>query len=165
KARVFGMLGSLDCMDLEWFGCLYTFKWQYVRRDHGSNSFILLEAVASQDLWIWHAFFGVVGSNNDINVLYQSPLCNNLKTGRAPWIPFVTNSVTYRSGYYLVDGIYPELTPLVKTIPEPSNDDHKQILYKQKQESARKDEKRAFCVLKKKWAILANLTRALKRDC
>nr|GEU36634.1 hypothetical protein [Tanacetum cinerariifolium] len=57
------MLGSLDCTDWEWFGCPYAFKGQYVRRDHGS-----LEAVASQDLWIWHAFFGVAGSNNDINL-------------------------------------------------------------------------------------------------
>nr|GEW19370.1 protein ALP1-like isoform X1 [Tanacetum cinerariifolium] len=93
-------------------------------RDHGSNPFILLEAVASQDLWIWHAFFGVAGSNNDINILYQSPLFNDLKTGRAPEIPFVANGVSYPSGYYLVAGIYPELTPLVKTIPEPANDDH-----------------------------------------
>ncbi|GJT52352.1 ALP1-like protein isoform X1 [Tanacetum coccineum] len=61
----------------------------YVRRDHGPNPFILLEAIASQDLWIWHAFFGVDVSNNDINVLYQSPLFNDLKTGRAPEIPFV----------------------------------------------------------------------------
>ncbi|GJV33586.1 ALP1-like protein isoform X1 [Tanacetum coccineum] len=47
-----GMLGSLDCTDWEWFGCPYAFKAQYVRRDHGLNPFILLEAVASQDLWI-----------------------------------------------------------------------------------------------------------------
>ncbi|GJZ72419.1 ALP1-like protein [Tanacetum coccineum] len=120
-----GMLGSLDYTDWEWFGCPYAFKAHYVRHDHGPNPFILLEAVASQDLWIWHAFFGVAGSNNDINVLYQSPLFNNLKTGRAPEIPFVANGVTYRSGYYLVDGIYPELAPLVKTIPEPADDDHK----------------------------------------
>nr|GEU86938.1 protein ALP1-like isoform X1 [Tanacetum cinerariifolium] len=85
-----------------------------------------------------------------INVLYQSPLFNDLKTGRAPEIPFVANGVTYPSGYYLVDGIYPELAPLVKTIPEPGDDDHKRILYKQKQESARKDVERAFGVLKKK---------------
>nr|GEY47924.1 hypothetical protein [Tanacetum cinerariifolium] len=45
-----GMLGNLDCTDWEWFSCPYAFKGQYVRRDHGSNSFILLEAVASQDL-------------------------------------------------------------------------------------------------------------------
>ncbi|GJQ99782.1 nucleotide-binding alpha-beta plait domain-containing protein [Tanacetum coccineum] len=92
----------------------------------------------------------VTDVENDINVLYQSPLFNNLKTGRAPEIPFVGNGVTYRSGYYLVDGIYPELATLVKTIPEPANDDHKRILYKQKQESARKDMERAFAVLKKK---------------
>jgi len=35
---------------------------------------IMLEAVASYDLWVWHAFFGAAGSNNDINVLDQSPL-------------------------------------------------------------------------------------------
>ncbi|GKA51748.1 ALP1-like protein [Tanacetum coccineum] len=71
------MLGSLDCTDWEWFSCLYAFKAHYVRRDHGSNPFILLEAVVSQDLWIWHAFFGVARSNNDIIVLYQSSLFND----------------------------------------------------------------------------------------
>ncbi|GKC93936.1 ALP1-like protein [Tanacetum coccineum] len=92
------------------------------------------------------------------------PNINDLKTGRAPEIPFVANGVTYPSGYYLVDGIYPELAPLVKTIPEPSNDDHKRILFKQKQESTRKDVERVFGVLKKKWAILANPARALRKD-
>ncbi|GKC15708.1 ALP1-like protein, partial [Tanacetum coccineum] len=158
------MLGSLDCTDWEWFGCTYAFKAQYVRRDHGSNPLILLEVVASQDLWILHAFFGVAGSNNDINVLYQPHLFNDLKTGRAPEIPFMANDVTYRSGYYLADGIYPKLAALFKTIPEPSDDDHKRILYKQKQGSARKDVVRAFGVLKKKWAILDNPTRALKKE-
>ncbi|GJX51223.1 ALP1-like protein [Tanacetum coccineum] len=87
-----------------------------------------------------------------------------VRRDHAPEIPFVANGVTYPSGYYLVDGIYPELAPLVKTIPEPADDDHRRILYKKKQESARKDVERAFGVLKKKWAILANLTRALKKD-
>ncbi|GJT12645.1 ALP1-like protein isoform X1 [Tanacetum coccineum] len=74
-----------------------------------------------------------------------------VRRDHAPEIPFVANGVSYPSRYYLVDGIYPELAPLVKTIPEPADDDHKQILYKQKQESARKDVERAFGVLKKKW--------------
>nr|GEX57729.1 hypothetical protein [Tanacetum cinerariifolium] len=91
------------------------------------------------------------------------PLFNDLKTGRASEIPFVANDVTYRSRYYLVDGIYPKLAPLIKTIPGPSDDDHKRILYKQKQKFTRKDVERAFGVLKKKWAILVNPTRALKR--
>nr|GEY23126.1 protein ALP1-like isoform X1 [Tanacetum cinerariifolium] len=85
----------------------------------------LLEAVASQDLWIWHAFFDVAGSNKDINVLYQSPLFNDLKTRQAPKIPFVAYDITYPCGYYLVNGIYPELVTLVKTIPEPVDDDNK----------------------------------------
>ncbi|GJX58375.1 RNA-directed DNA polymerase, eukaryota [Tanacetum coccineum] len=37
--------------------------------------------------------------------------------GRTPEIPFVANNVTYPWGYYLVDGIYPKLATLVKTIP------------------------------------------------
>ena len=35
---------------------------------------IILEVVASQDLWIWHAFFGLPGSLNDINVLDRSSI-------------------------------------------------------------------------------------------
>nr|GEY72922.1 protein ALP1-like isoform X1 [Tanacetum cinerariifolium] len=108
---------------------LTEFDGQYVRRDHGPYPFILLEVVVSQYLWIWHAFFDVAGLHNDINVLYQSPLFNDLKTGRAPEIPFVANGVTYRNGYYLVDGMYPELASLIRTILEPSDDDHKRILY------------------------------------
>ncbi|GKB24851.1 retrovirus-related pol polyprotein from transposon TNT 1-94 [Tanacetum coccineum] len=46
------MLGSLDCTDWAWFGCQVPHKAQYCRRDHGLDPFILLEAVASEDLWI-----------------------------------------------------------------------------------------------------------------
>ncbi|GJV23279.1 RNA-directed DNA polymerase, eukaryota, reverse transcriptase zinc-binding domain protein [Tanacetum coccineum] len=63
-----------------------------------------------------------------------------------------------------LDGIYPELVTFVKTIPEPSDDDHKRIRYKQMQEAAMKDVERAFGVLKKKWAILANPARPLKKE-
>ncbi|GJZ21392.1 ALP1-like protein [Tanacetum coccineum] len=81
----------------------------------------------------------------------------------SPRFFFVANSELTEVNY-LVDGIYPELAPLVKTIAELADDDHKRILYKQKQESASKDVERAFGVLKKKWAILANPTRALKKE-
>jgi len=33
---------------------------------------LILEAAASNDLWIWHAF-GMPGFYNDINVLHRSP--------------------------------------------------------------------------------------------
>ncbi|GKC79820.1 ALP1-like protein, partial [Tanacetum coccineum] len=70
--------------------------------------FILLEAIASNDLWIWHALFGVSGMNHDVNVLRHSSLFNDLKSGRAPDVPFVANNVHYKRGYYLTDGIYPQ---------------------------------------------------------
>ncbi|XP_075504608.1 uncharacterized protein LOC142542044 [Primulina tabacum] len=68
-----GMLGNLDCMHWAWKNCPVAWRAQYTRGDHGYPT-ILLEAVASADLWIWHAFFGVAGSRNDINVLNESPL-------------------------------------------------------------------------------------------
>uniref|UniRef100_A0A0D3E1J5 DDE Tnp4 domain-containing protein n=1 Tax=Brassica oleracea var. oleracea TaxID=109376 RepID=A0A0D3E1J5_BRAOL len=51
-----GMIGSIDCMHWEWKNCPTAWKGQYSR---GSGKpTIVLEAVASYDLWIWHAFFG-----------------------------------------------------------------------------------------------------------
>jgi hypothetical protein len=52
---------------------------------------MILEAVASHDLHIWHAFFGVAGSNNDINVLNQSPLFLEAIKGEAPRVQFTVN--------------------------------------------------------------------------
>ncbi|GKB13355.1 ALP1-like protein isoform X1 [Tanacetum coccineum] len=76
-------------------------------------------------LVIWHAFFGLSGLNNDINILQQSRLFNDPKEGKAPEILFMAHGVTYPWGYYLVDGMYPELTTLIKTISEPSDDEYK----------------------------------------
>jgi hypothetical protein len=67
-----GMLGSIDCMHWRWENCPLAWRGQFTRGDYGVPT-IILEVVASQDLRIWHAFFGVAGSNNDINVLNQSP--------------------------------------------------------------------------------------------
>ncbi|XP_010445969.1 PREDICTED: uncharacterized protein LOC104728722 [Camelina sativa] len=71
-----GMVGSTDCMQWEWKNCLTAWKGQYSR---GSGKpTIVLEAVASQDLWIWHAFFGPPGTLNDINVLDRSPVFDHI---------------------------------------------------------------------------------------
>ncbi|GJV51115.1 ALP1-like protein [Tanacetum coccineum] len=158
------MLESLDCTNWAWFGCPIAYKAQYCRRDHGPSPFILLEAVASNDLWIWHTFFGVSGSNNDINVTQRSPLLNDLKLGKAPEVPFVANGVTYPWGYYLCDGIYPEWVPFVKSVINLADDDHKRLRYKTMHEAARKDVKRTFGVLKKRWAILATPARAYIKE-
>ncbi|GKA53864.1 ALP1-like protein [Tanacetum coccineum] len=103
---------------------------------------ILLEAVASYDLWIWHAFFGVAGANNDLTVLNNSPLFDDLLDGIDPVAPFECNGVTFEKGCYLADGIYPQWASFVKSFTVASSE--KNILYKRKQEGARKDIERAF---------------------
>ena len=69
---------------------------------------LLLKAVASFDLWIWHAFSGVAGSNNDINVLDRSSLFDEVLEGRAPKLSYTLNDNNCNLGYYLADRIYPE---------------------------------------------------------
>nr|GEZ31111.1 hypothetical protein [Tanacetum cinerariifolium] len=89
-----GMLENIDCIGWPWENCLVRYKAQFYRGDHRLDPFILLEMVASNDLWIWHAFVGVSGMNNDVNVLRQSPFFNDLKSGKAPDVPFVANNGT-----------------------------------------------------------------------
>ena len=50
-----GMLGSLDCMHWEWKNCPAAYHGMYTGHVHRPT--IVLEAVASYDLWIWHSFF------------------------------------------------------------------------------------------------------------
>ncbi|CAI8613997.1 unnamed protein product [Vicia faba] len=63
-----GMIGSIDCMHWEWKNCPKAWEGQFTRGDKGTTT-VILEAVASHDLWIWHAFFGCPGTLNDINFL------------------------------------------------------------------------------------------------
>ncbi|GJT95883.1 ALP1-like protein [Tanacetum coccineum] len=110
------MLGSIDSTHWSWANCPVAYRAQFSRGGHGPDSFILLEAIASNDLWIWHAFFGVSEMNNDVNVLRQSLIFNDLKSGRAPDVSFMANNVPYKRGYYLTDGIYPQWSFLIKSI-------------------------------------------------
>jgi hypothetical protein len=85
-----GCIGSLDCMHWYWENCPVAWKGQYTCGDKKVPT-IMLEVVASHDLWIWHAYFGVPGSNNDINVLNQSPLFTNILQENALTVQFTVN--------------------------------------------------------------------------
>ncbi|KAJ0832132.1 putative protein kinase RLK-Pelle-WAK family [Helianthus annuus] len=144
-----GMLGSIDCTHIEWKNCPRELRGAYVRGDTKRPT-IILEAVASNDLWIWHSYFSVPGSNNDIIVLHTSPLFQSVTDGTAPSSPFYVNGRHYRRGFFLVDGIYPSWSVFVKAPSFPV--EPKEIVFKKLQESARKDVERAFGVLKGRWA-------------
>jgi hypothetical protein len=111
---------------------------------HVKEPTIILEAVASTDLWIWHAFFGLPGSHNDINVLRRSPIFDRLVKGEAPAVNYA-------------HGIYPPWSTFVKTIKAPSN--LKDKIFAAAQESQWKDVERAFGVLQARFAIIQNPAR------
>ncbi|KAL0736556.1 hypothetical protein Bca4012_012766 [Brassica carinata] len=145
-----GMIGSIDCMHWEWKNCPTAWKGQYTRGS--GNPTIVLEAVASQDLWIWHAFFGPPGTLNDINVLDQSPVFDDILQGRAPRVNYIVNGHEYNLAYYLTDGIYPKWATFVQSIKLPQGP--KASLFATQQEAARKDVERAFGVLQARFAIV-----------
>uniref|UniRef100_A0A0D3EFF9 DDE Tnp4 domain-containing protein n=1 Tax=Brassica oleracea var. oleracea TaxID=109376 RepID=A0A0D3EFF9_BRAOL len=147
-----GMIGSIDCMHWEWKSCPTAWKGQFTR---GSGKpTIVLEAVASQDLWIWHVFSGLPGTLNDINILDRSPVFDDILHGRAPKVKFKVNNHTYRMAYYLTDGIYPPWATIFQSIPLPQG--RKAHKFAEMQESARKDVERAFGVLQSRFAIVRN---------
>jgi hypothetical protein len=114
---------------------------------------IILKIVTSHDRWIWHAIFGVVGSNNDINVLNQSSLFIDVIRGRTPEVLFTVNSREHHMRYYLIDGIYPSWPVFVKGVTVPPQEKHQ--FFSMKQVSVRKDVECAFGLLKKRFNILA----------
>ena len=104
-------------MHWEWKNCPTAWKGQYTR---GSGKpTIVLEVVASQDLWIWLAFFGPPGTLNDINVLDRSPIFDDVLQGRAPRVHYVVNGHQYHLPYYLTDGIYPKWSTFIQSILYP----------------------------------------------
>ncbi|CAH9124442.1 unnamed protein product [Cuscuta epithymum] len=120
---------------------------------------LILEIVASKILWIWHAFFEMADSNNDVTVLDRSPLFDDLLNGIAPPCKFVVQGHEYNMGYYLADGIYPQYATLIQTISLPSS--VKEKLFAKLQEFARKDVERAFGVLQSRWHIVKGPARLL----
>ncbi|XP_028105572.1 uncharacterized protein LOC114304619 [Camellia sinensis] len=155
-----GMLGSLDCMHWRWYKCPSAQVGAYT--GHYRKPTVVLEAVASYDLWTWHAFFGMPDSLNDITVLDRSPLFAELTRERAPVANYTINNHAYTMGYYLADGIYPRLATIVKTISQPQG--AKRQLFVRMQEACQKDVKRAFGVLQARFNILKVPARGLSDE-
>lgn len=155
-----GMIGSIDCMHWKWDKC--PTAWRGAYKGHKDGPTMILEAVASQDLWIWHAFFGLPGSLNDVNVLRRSPLFQSLTSGTAPELEYIVNGNMYKIGYYLADGIYPAWATFVKAFQSPQG--NKKIYFTRAQQAARKDVERAFGVLQSRFAMVRGPARLWSKE-
>ena len=144
-----GCFGSIDCWHWEWKNCPTAWAAQYKGK---KGKGCVAEMCCGPDLWIWHLFCGNPGSLNDINILQRSPLLRDVYNGSMPTVEFAVNGNVYNQGYWLADGIYPELSIFVTGFRVPNN------LLDQNftgwQESCRKDIERVFRVLQARWLIL-----------
>lgn len=153
-----GMIGSIDCMHWEWKNCPKALHGQYQGRS--GKPTLILEAVADHELWFWHAFFGLPGAMNDINVLQRSHVMQNVLEGDVPDVEVEINGKPHHTPYYLADGIYPKYNNFVKTIPNPQT--AMEMNFAAHQESTRKDVERAFGVLQARFAIVQSPARLWK---
>jgi hypothetical protein len=128
--------------------------WHGYFEGHKQDSTIILEVFADQEMWIWHAFFGMSGCCNDIDVLQRSPLFARLTKGETLAVQFLANGRIYNKGYYLVDGIYPKWATFVKPLVGPSCKKEQAT-----QPVARKDVERAFEILQAQFAIVRGPTK------
>ncbi|KAI3453459.1 hypothetical protein Pfo_010122 [Paulownia fortunei] len=110
QSHFLGMLGSLDCIHWRWKN------------------------------YPTHAYFDMLGSNNNINVLEASHLVSNLAISITPPAHYVMQGKENNMGYYLAHGIYPKWSTLVQTIHNPH-------------EAYRKDVEYAYGVLQSRFAI------------
>lgn len=162
-----GLMGSLDCSHWEWDKCPKSLQGDFKKGSLNKPS-VSYEAACDSDLFIWHCFFALPGSCNDLNVLDTSPLLVSIASGSTVFEFSVANNLYFQpyvlkinygmhaqvifARYLLVDGIYPDWTCFLGPISHPRTliEQH----YTKVQEGRRKDIERAFGALKLKWNIL-----------
>ncbi|XP_068331504.1 uncharacterized protein, partial [Pyrus communis] len=127
-----GMIGSIDCMHWTWKNCPSAWQGAYGDRKGAKTQ-------------------------NDINVLAQSPVFNDVLQGKAPKVTYEVNGRMYDGPYYLADDIYPRWSTFVKTVPRPRSAKEKH--FASCQEGCRKDVERCFGILQARWAIVRGAAR------
>jgi hypothetical protein len=144
--KIPGTMGSLDVTKVHWKRCPTAWKGKFQGREKFPS--IGLKAVADNNLWFWHAAFGFPGTLNDINIWERSSLYESMINGRHDELDFdfLVDGVVFNKLFYLVDGIYPQLTCFLLSESDP----HTKLAFSfaQDQESHRKDVEQEIGVLK-----------------
>ena len=156
-----GLLGSIDCTKWVWRNCPTALHGQFKGIEKVPT--VTLEAICDLSLWIWHAFFGMPGSLNDINVVEASPIINKIAAGTFPSpCEYRIAGVRRNMPYWFSDGIYPKAPFFILSIAEPVA--MREKLFASIQEDVRKDIERAFGVLQAKWNILCRPSKLMSVD-
>lgn len=153
-----GCAGAIDCIKLYWKNCPFFDKGQYLNTKESTKlATISCEAWCDNDLYCWHWYPGRAGTNNDLTVLYSSPLFRDIMNGYFKMESQPTYKITSKGEersmfYLLVDGIYPSWPFLVKPIHTATSTEV--AFFSSIQEAKRKDIERLFGVLQARFAIL-----------
>ena len=90
------MFASIDCMHWEWRDCPTAWNTPFAKRLYRALN-IILELVASYDVWIWYAFPEMPRSINDTSVLDHSLVFNDLYQDRATKCKYFASGHGYKS--------------------------------------------------------------------
>ena len=99
------MCGVCGLHAFTWENCPKAMKGQYHNPKDGKLATISCEALVVRRLYCWHWFSGRCGTNNDITVLDNSPLFNDILSGkRRMTLPegYVINGVTSTGLLYML---------------------------------------------------------------
>lgn len=156
-----GLLGSIDCCKWVWKNCPTAWHGQFKGKEKAAT--VTLEAICDRSLWIWHAFFGMPGSMNDINVVEASTIMSKIAEGSfPPPCEYLICGVRRNKPYWFCDGIYPKAPFFICSVCEPTS--KKEKLFASVQEAIRKDIERAFGVLQAKWNIISRPSKFMTVD-
>ena len=81
KHGVKGMFGSLDCMHHPWKNCPKAWQGSHKNGKEKKMPTQILEGLCDYNLWFWHAFYGLPGAYNDLNVNRVSNLMRQWTDG------------------------------------------------------------------------------------
>lgn len=154
-----GFIGALDCCHISWKIYGGNLKGQYNMKNNGKLGMLVAEALCVQGLYIWSSFTGLPGTNNDLYVLYSSPLFHETANDSfsfkiTPYYMVCDSVIPNRDiSCILADGIYPGWRIFSFPISDPTA---QQEQYKLAQESVRNDIENAFGVLTGRFQVLEN---------